>query len=200
MSGRADAAPTAAERGYYVHPAAIVETDQVGAGTRIWAFAHVLPGARIGQDTNVCDHCFVENDVVIGDGVTVKSGVYIWDGVRIEDGVHVGPCVAFTNDLYPRSRNPDWECRTTVLREGCSVGANATVLPGVEIGRYALVGAGSVVTRDVPDFALVLGNPARRRGWVCVCGTRLDVRDDRATCRCGRAYRLDGTSLQPAAA
>jgi len=148
------------------HPAAIVESERIGAGTRIWAFAHVLPGARIGADCNLCDHVFVENEVVVGDRVTIKSGVQLWDGVTIEDDVFVGPNATFTNDPFPRSRQrPEAYSPTRVCR-GASIGANATILPGVTIGVGAMVGAGAVVTHDVPPNAIVAGNPACIRGYV----------------------------------
>jgi acetyltransferase-like isoleucine patch superfamily enzyme len=143
------------------HERAIVESPRIGARTRIWAFAHILPNAVIGEDCNICDGVFVENDVVVGDRVTVKCGVQLWDGVRLEDDVFVGPNVTFTNDPSPRSRViPDTFLRTTV-RQGASIGANATILPGLTIGVGALVGAGAVVTRSVPAHAVVMGNPAR---------------------------------------
>jgi UDP-2-acetamido-3-amino-2,3-dideoxy-glucuronate N-acetyltransferase len=151
---------------HFTHPMGICESEAVGAGTRIWAFAHVLPGASIGRECNICDHVFIENDVVLGDRVTVKCGVAIWDGIRIEDNVFVGPAVAFTNDRFPRSKVPRSETPPTVVRRGASLGANATVLPGVIVGAGAMVGAGSVVTRDVPPFAIVVGNPARIVGYV----------------------------------
>ncbi len=146
---------------HFEHPQALVESQHVGKGTRIWAFAHVLPGAVIGEDCNLCDHTFVENDVVIGDRVTIKCGVQVWDGVRLEDDVFVGPNATFTNDPAPRSRQHLAEYPRTVVREGASIGANATILPGVTIGRRAMVGAGAVVTRSVPPNAVVVGNPAR---------------------------------------
>jgi acetyltransferase-like isoleucine patch superfamily enzyme len=145
----------------FVHPQAIVESERIGGGTRVWAFAHVLPGATIGRDCNICDGVFVENDVVVGDRVTVKCGVQLWDGVTLEDDVFVGPNATFTNDPFPRSRQRPEEFSRTVVREGASIGANATILPGISIGPHALVGAGSVVTRDVPAYAVVVGNPAR---------------------------------------
>ena len=154
------------EATYYTHPAGICETSNVGTGTAIWAFAHILPGARIGSECNICDHVFIENDVIIGDRVTVKCGVAIWDGVRIEDDVFVGPHVAFTNDSFPRSKVQRRELPHTVVRRGASLGANCTILPGLTIGSEALVGAGSVLTHDVPPFAIVVGNPARIVGYV----------------------------------
>lgn len=151
---------------YFVHDKGICETEKVGEGTRIWAFAHVLPGAVLGSDVNINDHVFIENDVVIGDRVTVKSGVQVWDGVTLEDDVFVGPNVTFTNDPFPRSKQyPEAFARTTV-QEGASIGGGATILPGRTIGRRAMVGAGAVVTRDVPPYAIVAGNPARIRGYV----------------------------------
>jgi acetyltransferase-like isoleucine patch superfamily enzyme len=150
----------------FVHANAICETKDVGAGTRVWAFAHVLPGARIGRDCNICDGVFIENDVVVGDRVTLKCGVQLWDGVVLEDDVFIGPNATFTNDHFPRSKvRPDAFLRTTI-RRGASIGANATILPGIEIGPGAMVGAGAVVTRSVPPNAIVVGNPARITGYV----------------------------------
>ena len=151
----------------FIHPQAIVEPGAViGEGTRIWAYSHVLPGARIGRDCNICDHTFVENDVVIGNSVTIKCGVYVWDGIELQDLVFVGPNVSFTNDKFPRSKQyPDPFVRTLVCR-GASLGAGAVILPGLRIGEHAMVGAGAVVTRDVPPNAIVVGNPARMVGYV----------------------------------
>lgn len=148
---------------YFKHPQALVESENIGDGTRIWAFAHVLPKARIGADCNICDHTFIENDVVVGNRVTVKCGVQLWDGLRVEDDVFIGPNVTFTNDPYPRIGIRVAKYPLTVLCQGCSIGANATILPGIRIGRGAMVGAGSVVTKDVPEFVLVSGSPARVR-------------------------------------
>ena len=145
---------------YYKHDNALVESEDVGKGTRIWAFSHVLPGAKIGKDCNICDHVFIENDVVIGDRVTIKCGVQIWDGLRVADDVFIGPNATFTNDLNPRSRQ-NFELLTTTVEQGASIGANSTILPGVTIGSGAMVGAGAVVTKDVPEKAVVFGNPAK---------------------------------------
>lgn len=149
----------------FVHPNGLCESSAVGPRTRVWAFAHVLPGAKIGSDCNICDHVFIENDVVVGDRVTIKCGVQLWDGVRLYDDVFVGPNVTFTNDPFPRSRQRPEAFATTVVREGASIGANATILPGITIGQNAMVGAGAVVTRDVPANAIVKGNPARIAGY-----------------------------------
>ncbi|HEY6547405.1 MAG TPA: WxcM-like domain-containing protein [Vicinamibacteria bacterium] len=151
---------------YYRHPAALVESERIGPRTRVWAFAHVLPGARVGADCNLCDHVFVENDVSIGDRVTVKCGVQLWDGVTLEDDVFVGPNATFTNDPFPRSRQRPPAFARTVVRRGASIGANATLLPGITVGRSAMVAAGAVVGHDVPAYAIVAGNPASIRGYV----------------------------------
>jgi len=151
---------------YFVHPQGICESHSVGAGTKVWAFAHVLPGAVIGKDCNVCDHVFIENDVILDDRVTVKCGVQLWDGLRVGADVFIGPNVTFTNDPFPKSKQRPAEFARTTLEEGCSIGANATILPGISIGRNAMVGAGAVVTRSVPPNAIVHGNPARIHGYV----------------------------------
>jgi len=145
----------------FIHPNSDVQTKQIGEGTRIWQYVVVLPGAVIGRDGNICSHCFIENKVVVGDRVTIKCGVQLWDGVTLEDDVFVGPNVTFTNDLQPRSRNAAAELLPTVVKKGASIGANATILPGLTIGEGAMVGAGSVVTKDVPSGVTVVGNPAR---------------------------------------
>jgi UDP-2-acetamido-3-amino-2,3-dideoxy-glucuronate N-acetyltransferase len=149
----------------FIHPQAICESEIVGDGTRIWAFAHVLVGAKIGRDCNICDGVFVESDVIIGDRVTVKCGVQLWNGVRLEDDVFVGPNATFTNDLFPRSRRHLERVASTVVRKGASIGANATILPGLTIGTEAMIGAGAVVTSSVPAYAIVVGNPARITGY-----------------------------------
>jgi acetyltransferase-like isoleucine patch superfamily enzyme len=153
-----------------VHPLSDVQSVRIGDQTRIWQFCVVLPGAVIGSHCNICSHVFIENKVTVGDRVTIKAGVQLWDGLVVEDDVFIGPNATFTNDRHPRAGNRDFECLATVVRKGASIGANATILPGVVIGRGAMVGAGAVVTSDVPDFAIVIGNPARVMGTVNPAG------------------------------
>jgi acetyltransferase-like isoleucine patch superfamily enzyme len=184
----------------FVHHAGLCETEHIGPRTRIWAFAHVMRGARVGSDCNVCDHTFIESGAIIGNGVTVKNNVLIWDRVVIEDDAFIGPSVVFTNDLSPRApvRKSTSELLSTRVRRGATIGANATIVCGVIIGEFAFVGAGSVVTRDVQAYALVVGNPARRVGWSCECGKRLR---DNLNCECGRRYRsVDDQALARLAA
>ncbi|MDO8654257.1 MAG: acyltransferase [Undibacterium sp.] len=145
----------------FIHALADVQATKIGTGTRIWQFVVVLPGAKIGQDCNICSHCLIENDVVIGDRVTVKSGVQLWDGLRVGDNVFIGPNVTFTNDKHPKSGNVNFKLLSTRVESGASIGGGATLLPGVLIGAGATVGAGAVVTKDVPPGATVVGNPAR---------------------------------------
>ena len=181
-----------------VHPLALCESEDVGDGTRVWAFAHVMKGARIGRNCNICDHAFVEAGAVLGDNVTVKNGVAIWDGVTAGDDVFIGPNAVFTNDMMPRAaiKKPaeEWLVRTT-LNDGATVGANSTIVCGVVVGEGAFVGAGTVVVRDVPSYAMVVGNPARRIGWACRCGVRLG---DSLVCEaCGTAYKQTDAGLAP---
>ena len=164
---------------HFIHPAAIVETDQVGADTRIWAFVHILKGARIGSNCNICDHCFIENDVVIGNNVTIKSGIYIWDGVTLEDHVFLGPNVVLTNDLRPRSKAYHGSFEKTLIKKYASIGANSTVLCGITIGEYSMAGIGSVITKNVPAYALVYGNPAQQHGWVDEQGNKMSPDGDK---------------------
>lgn len=143
------------------HSTADILSSQIGDGTRVWQYVVILAGARIGRDCNICSHCLIENDVLIGDRVTVKSGVQLWDGIQIEDDVFIGPNVTFANDPFPRSKVYPAKWKQTLVKRGASIGANATILPGVTIGEHAMVGAGAVVTRDVADRAVVIGNPAK---------------------------------------
>ncbi len=171
-----------------VHPQAICESDAVGAGTRIWAFAHVLAGAVVGAGCNLCDGVFVEGGATIGDGATIKNGVMVWDGVTIEDDVFVGPGAVFTNDLAPRAdlKKSASEFVPTRVGAGATIGANATIVCGITIGTRAFVGAGSVVVGDVAAHAFVVGNPARQIGWACTCARRLP---ETLVCDCGRRFR-----------
>jgi acetyltransferase-like isoleucine patch superfamily enzyme len=180
-----------------IHPLADVQTPHIGAGTFVWQFAIILKGAVIGEKCNINCHTFIENDVRIGDSVTVKAGVYLWDGIVAEDHVFIGPNATFTNDKYPRSRQHPGEFQKTRLSHHCSIGANATILGGTTVGAYAIIGAGAVVTRDVPDFALVAGNPARIIGWVDRTGRKLAA-DSSGTLSdaAGNRFRLENGSLQ----
>lgn len=182
----------------FIHERAVVETDRIGAGTRVWAFAHVLAGAVIGRNCNLCDGVFVESGAVIGDNVVIKNNISVWDGVRLGDNVFLGPSVVLTNDPYPRANNPDFVPTPTVFEEGVTVGANATILCGITLGRRCTVAAGSVVTADVPPYALVLGNPARQRGWVCHCGVPLPRQPGgELQCgKCSRRYSIEGDRLE----
>lgn len=174
----------------FIHPRALVESEKIGPKTRIWAFAHVLKGARIGCNVNIGDHCFVENDVVIGNNVVIKNGISIWDGTSVEDGAFLGPNVVLTNELFPRAGFPKGLERT-VIRKGATIGANATIMTGITLGEHCTVGAGSVVTKNVIPHALMYGNPARQKGWVCICGLKLSF-DERnaAVCSCRREFVL----------
>ncbi|RFP64160.1 N-acetyltransferase [Hymenobacter lapidiphilus] len=185
---------------YYVHPSAIVDTTDIGYGTTIWAFVHVLNNVRIGADCNICDHCFVENGVILGDNVTLKCGVYLWTGITAENNVFIGPNVVFTNNVRPRSKDRLAPIVYTLLKHGCSLGANSTILAGVTIGRYALTGIASVVTRDVKDYALVYGNPARQHGWIDEQGQKLEAAPEPGywvSATTGRRYREASHGLVP---
>ena len=156
-----------------IHNLADVQSPDIGDGSNIWQFVIVLPNAVIGEDCNICSHCFIENDVKIGNNVTIKNGVQIWDGIRIESNVFIGPNVTFTNDKFPRSKQHLKPFEKTYINEGSSIGANATIICGITIGEYALIGAGSVVTKSVPPNAMVFGNPAKIMGWVNDNGEKL---------------------------
>jgi acetyltransferase-like isoleucine patch superfamily enzyme len=187
-------------KGSFAHPKALVESTRIGDGTRVWAYAHVMKGAVIGKNCNIGDHAFVESGVKIGDGVTIKNGVAVWEGVTVEDFAFLGPFCVFTNDLLPRSprfpggairyRTKAWVGKTRIGK-GASIGANATIVCGHRIGEFAMIGAGSVVTANVPPHALWLGVPGRLAGYVCECGTRLKLVDDKARCStCKKRYAL----------
>ncbi|MBX3074065.1 WxcM-like domain-containing protein [Candidatus Obscuribacterales bacterium] len=166
---------------FFVHEKGICESANVGADTKIWAFAHVLPGAVIGSNCNICDGVFIENDVKLGNNVTIKCGVQIWDGITLEDNVFVGPNATFTNDKRPRSKVYPDEFLRIVVEEGASIGANATILPGIRIGRNAMIGAGAVVTRSVPPNAIVVGNPAKIIGYADTDTSTMDEKETSTT-------------------
>lgn len=158
-----------------IHPLSDVQSTNIGQNTTVWQFCVILPGARIGVDCNICAQVFIENDVNIGNRVTIKPGVQVWDGVTIEDSVFIGPNVTFTNDLVPRSRSKDWTMVNTRVCEGASIGANATIVGGISVGEYSLIGAGSVVTKDIPPFTVWYGNPAQQKGYITHDGVLLDM-------------------------
>ena len=170
-----------------IHPTADVQSIHIGNGTNIWQYCVVLPGAIIGEDCNICTNVLIENDVEVGNRVTVKSGVQLWDGVRIEDDVFIGPNVTFTNDLIPRSKKYPEKFEKTFVKYGASIGANTTIIAGNVIGEYALIGAGSVVTSDVPPNTVWYGNPARQRGFITAEGIILDMDKKDKT---GKQYSL----------
>jgi acetyltransferase-like isoleucine patch superfamily enzyme len=184
------------------HPLALVESDEIGEDTRIWAFAHVMKDARIGRGCNIGEQCYIEQGVTLGNNVTVKNGVNVWTGVTIEDNVFLGPNCVLTNDPNPRAyikKSAD-SLVETLIRSNATIGANATIVCGVTIGRYAFIGAGAVVIRSVPDFALVVGNPARQIGWMCVCAQRIPMTavEDVLSCpHCQRDYRPGENGLVP---
>lgn len=190
----------------FVHSSAIVETTQIGEGTRIWAYTHVMRDVTIGADCNIGEHCFIESGVTVGNQVTIKNGNMVWEGVHLEDGVFVGPLVVFTNDLYPRSpRLPQVQSRyadrgwlkTTVIKRGASLGAGSVILAGITVGEFCMVGAGSIVSKSLPPYALAVGSPARLLGWVCQCGQRLKFSYDIAVCgNCGLEYIQSGSTLE----
>lgn len=193
---KAAAATTAPK--FYQHPNALVETKRIGAGTRIWAFAHVMNHAVIGKDCNVGDHAFIEAGAKIGNGVTIKNCVMVWEGVTVEDFAFLGPNCVFTNDLRPRSprfpggkiryQTKAWVSKTRVGK-GASIGANATIVCGVTLGKFSMIGAGSVVTKDVPPYTLMLGVPAKPAGFVCECGEELKFATKNAKCaQCKAEY------------
>ena len=176
--------------GVFVHPNGLCESTEVGDGTRVWAFAHVLAGATVGRDCNICDGAFVEGGAVLGDNVTVKNNVLVFDGVTCENDVFLGPNAVFTNDLRPRAHRKLGRDGfvPTLVREGASLGAGVVVVCGIAVGANSFAAAGSVLTRDVPAHAFVAGNPARQKGWVCRCAARLD---EGLRCPdCGTRHRL----------
>lgn len=184
------------DRPYFVHPSSEVEEGcEIGEGTKIWRYCHIMGGCRIGRDCSIGQNVEIFPQVSLGDGVKIQNNVSVYTGVVCEDGVFLGPSCVFTNVVNPRafvSRRGEY--RKTVVKKGASIGANATVVCGHDVGRYALVGAGSVVTKDVPDYAMVYGVPAAVRGWVCRCGEQLEFSGGGAVCPvCGKRYRMDET-------
>ncbi len=179
---------------YFKHEKAIVHPEaEIGEGTRLWANTNIQQGATIGKDCNICDGSFVESGAIVGNHVTVKHHVSIFDGVTIEDDVFIGSNIAFINDRYPRSNNGgEWTLEKTTVKEGATLGSNVVILCGLSVGRYAVVGAGSVVTKDVDDYTIVGGNPARQMGYACVCGKKLDKE---LSCSCGKKYLLKDKAL-----
>ncbi|AER67536.1 transferase hexapeptide repeat containing protein [Thermovirga lienii DSM 17291] len=186
---------------YFVHPSSYIdEPCEIGEGTKIWHFCHVMKDSRIGKNCVLGQNVFVASGVILGNNVKVQNNVSLYSGVICEDDVFLGPSMVFTNVINPRAfiERKD-EFRSTLIKKGASIGANATVVCGSTIGRYALVGAGAVVTRDIPDYALVYGNPARIKGWVCKCGEKLDFKNDVAACpACGAGYiKVSETEIRP---
>jgi acetyltransferase-like isoleucine patch superfamily enzyme len=179
-----------------VHPLADVQTTNIGDNTTIWQFAIVLPNASIGKNCNINCHTFIENDVTIGNNVTIKAGVYLWDGIDIQDNVFIGPNAAFTNDKFPKSRKYTETFQKIVIEKGSSIGAQATILGGVRVGQCSLVAAGSVVTKNVPAFAIVKGNPARISGWLDENGEKLaEVGINKFIDAEGNEYKVEGDVL-----
>ena len=179
---------------FFKHERALVHPEaQIGEGSRVWANANILAGAVIGEHCNICDSCYVERGAVIGDHVTLKNGVAVFDGVSLEDDVFVGAGAAFINDRNPRSRRSDsWVLEKTFVKKGATIGANATVMCGITIGTYAVIGAGCVVVNNVPDHAIVVGNPAQKVGYACRCGRTLN---DQLKCACGASYQISNNAI-----
>ncbi len=187
---------------YFVHPTACVdEGAEMGEGTKVWHFTHIMAGAKVGKNCVIGQNCFISSRAVLGDGVKLQNNVSVYDLVTLEDRVFVGPSAVFTNDVNPRAPYPKGgKWIPTLVREGASIGANATLLCGITIGRWSFVGAGAVVTKNVPDYAIVAGTPARVAGWMCECGVRLRFEKDRATCpKCERVYQKDGMVVRESA-
>lgn len=186
------------EKTYSVHHTACIDHDvAIGSGTKIWHFSHVMPGSVIGENCNVGQNVVIGPDAAVGNGCKIQNNVSVYKGVTLEDDVFCGPSMVFTNVFNPRAniRRMD-EARPTLIKKGASLGANSTIVCGITVGRYAFVGAGAVVTRDVPDHALVFGNPARLRGWVCVCGEKLDSDLVCRACKMRYHHTGDGLALQ----
>jgi len=185
---------------YFVHESSYVdEGAEIGAGTKIWHFCHILPRAKVGERCKIVQIVLIASDAVLGNNVKIQNNVSIYTGVIVEDDVFLGPSMVFTNVINPRSHvNRKNEYKTTRVCKGASIGANATIVCGITLGRYCFIGAGAVVTKDVPDYALVYGSPARIRGWMCQCGEQLKFEDDTAVCEaCGDEYRKQDQIINP---
>lgn len=179
------------DKSIYIDSTSVVNTTQIGEGSKIWQFCIVLEKAKIGMNCNINSHCFIENKVIIGNNVTLKCGVYLWDGIEVKDNVFIGPNATFTNDLYPRSKHYPSQYQKTIIYEGASIGANSTIIGGVTIGAYAMIGAGSVVTKNIPSHSLWFGNPAEFKGYVCKCGKKVQAGDE---CKiCGYIFHVHGS-------
>ena len=186
------------KKAYFVHPTTIIEEPvEIGEKTQIWHYGHVMSGAKIGENCILGQNVFISRRVILGNNVKIQNNVSVYDGVALEDGVFCGPSMVFTNVMNPRSFiSRRAEFRETLVKKGATIGANATIVCGHTIGQYALVGAGAVVTEDVPDYTLTYGNPARVRGWVCQCGEQITFRSGKARCRaCGKAYRKNRSGV-----
>ena len=180
------------KKSYKSHPTAIIESNNIGKGTTVWAYAHIMKGSKIGKNCNIGDHCYIEGKSSVGNKVTIKNGVFIWDGIKIEDDVFIGPSATFTNDLVPISRKHAKKYfLATIVKKGACIGANATIVCGVTIGSYTFIGAGSVVSKDLGDFVLVYGNPAKAHGYLCKCREKLSFTKSLAKCKCGLKYKRD---------
>lgn len=184
----------------FIHKDAVVETAEIGEGTRVWRNVHILPGAVVGKNCNIGEGCYIEGTVAVGNGVTVKNNVALWDGTVLEDNVFIGPAVAFTNDLRPRSRTvKEPLLKGVIVKQGATVGANATLVSGIVIHDYAFVGAGAVVTRNVPAYTMVYGNPATFRGLVCRCAQPIPAGQSIVHCACGLRYEITGRTVKKSA-
>lgn len=186
-------------KGYFVHPSSFIEDDvEVGKGTQIWHFCHIMSGARIGKNCKIGQNVFIDRDVRVGNGVKIENNVSVYRGVTLEDYVFCGPSMVFTNVINPRSAHPRdiREYRKTLVKKGATIGANATIVCGTTLGKSAFIGAGTVVTKDIPDYALVYGNPAKVKGWMCECGEKLTFGTNRAKCyKCGGRYKREDNNV-----
>lgn len=180
---------------YFVHESSYIDENvQIGEGTKIWHFCHIMSGARIGKNCTIGQNVFIGRDVTIGDGCKIQNNVSVYEGVTLEEHVFCGPSMVFTNDLNPRAAFPKGRERfvKTLVKRGCSIGANATIVCGITLGEHSFIGAGAVVTKDVPPYAIVYGVPAQIRGWICECGEKLSFTEGFAQCPCGRRYHQEG--------